>query len=47
LPVIAITGFPFRKTNNRPPMRMGGAGFALAPRKLKRPMWRLRIDASP
>ena len=37
-------------TNNRPSrtdLVRCGAGFALAPRKLKRPIRRLRIDASP
>ena len=29
-----------------PPL-VGGAGFALAPRRLKRPIRRLRINASP
>ena len=43
---LAIAGFPFRKTDNRPP-EVGGAGFALAPRRLKRPIRRLRINASP
>ena len=45
----AMSGVPSRKRNDRPPRvgHVGGAGFALAPRRLKRPIHRLRIDASP
>ncbi len=40
--------YPFRKQTTGPPnSHWGGAGFALAPRKLKRPIRRLRINASP
>ena len=38
---------PSRKRKHRPPDGAGGAGFALAPRRLKRPIRRLRIVASP
>ena len=42
-------GCPFRKQTTGPPDTFvgSGAGFALAPRRLKRPIRRLRIDASP
>src|SRR6478752_6672917 len=43
-----IWAFPLRKQTTGPPIPdWVGAGFALAPRKLKRPVQRLRIDASP
>jgi hypothetical protein len=46
LSALAIWGFPSGKQTTGPP-EVGGAGFALAPRKLKRPVQRLRINASP
>ena len=40
-------GVPSGNETTGPPTASGGAGFALAPRRLKRPVRRLRINASP
>ena len=43
----SISVVPSRKRERPASPRRGGAGFALAPRRLKRPVRRLRITASP